>query len=150
METSVRPSSHRNGSVTKKTTLDLIGALDFYELPIPDELLLSDNEDEAPAFMEALADALKRVMITRSQRKVSPRKLISRIYTHYDRVYPSTPTPSRFISKPRAAAKTTDIEDPQWFTMNTGKIASHDRPVDHPDSATFDTTLNNPTIELLS
>ena len=150
METPVRPSSHRKGSVAKKTVLDLIEALDFHELFIPDELVLSDDEDETPAFMEALADALKRVMITRSPTKVSPRKLISRTYTHYDRAYPSTPTPSRFITKPRASAKTTDIERPQLFTMNSGKVTSHDTPTDHPDSATFDTTLNNPAIEPLS
>jgi hypothetical protein len=136
--------------VAKKTVLDLIETLDFHELPIPDELLLSDNEDETPAFMEALADALKRVMIIRSPRKVSPRKLISRTYPHYGRAYPSTPTPSRFISKPRAFAKTADVEDPQLFTMNTGKVASHDGPVGHSEGATFDTTLNNPTMELLS
>ena len=142
METPV----NRKGSVAKKILLDLIQALDFHELPVPEELLLSDNEDENPAFMEALADALKRVMITRSPRKVSPRKLISRTYAHYAHSHPSTPTPSRFISKPRASAKTTDIEGPQLFTMNTGKVASQDRSIGHSDSVTFDTTLNNPAI----
>jgi hypothetical protein len=54
------------------------------------------------------------------------------------------------IPKPRASAKTTDIERPQLFTMNSGKVTSHDTPTDDLDSATFDTTLNKPAIEPLS
>ena|SRR5579859_1226153 len=69
-----KSTSHR--SVSKQSVLDLINSLDFTELFLPPHFFDSENEDDTPAFMEVIGQALTSVMVKKSPSKVSPKSLL--------------------------------------------------------------------------
>ena len=67
-------TTHR--SVSKQYILDLINSLDFSELLLPPCFFNSENEDDTPAFMEVIGQALTSAMVKKSPPKISPKKLL--------------------------------------------------------------------------